>query len=206
MTQIWLNFVRLNFVSPADVFENYNMKWYIFNPFFYFWNILELGIIIFCYLRFQFSVVMVDLVVYIFVQNQSVISFFEEMYLLKTFFIGDTILFIIFVDCLVCFNSIFTTYAIFPYIRSLLCIIWWKIFCNKCLWFCRAIILLLRIKQLLYLGLLSLQFFTVRIIESTCSQVCDIFIEKMVLGLKTAASPFILNILINAKDFFFQNR
>ena len=114
--------------------------------------------------------------------------------------------FIIFVACLVCFNSIFTTYAIFPYIRSLLCIIWWKIFCNKCLWFCRAIILLLRIKQLLYLGLLSLQFFTVRIIESTCSQVCDIFIEKMVLGLKTAASPFILNILINAKDFFFQNR
>ena len=58
---------------------------------------------------------MVDLVVYISVQNQSVLSVFEEMYLLKTFFIGDN--FIIFVACLVCLNSIFTTYAIFPYIR-----------------------------------------------------------------------------------------
>ena len=84
---------------------------------------------------------------------------------IEDIFIGDKILcflFIIFVACLVCFNSIFTTYAIFPYIRrnsASLCIIWWKIFCIKCLWFCRAIILLLRIKQLLYLGLLSLQFF-----------------------------------------------
>ena len=45
---------------------------------------------------------------------------------------------------------------------------------------------------------ISLIFFTVRIIESTCSQVGDMFIEKVV-GLKTAASTFILNILINAK-------
>lgn len=128
------------------------------------------------------------------------------MYLLKTFFIGDKILrflFIIFVACLVCFNSIFTTYAIFPYIRrnsALLCIIWWKIFnlylnvydfVEQLYFFKNKTVTVSRI-------VISLIFFTVRIIESTCSQVGDMFIEKVV-GLKTAASTFILNILINAK-------